>query len=40
MVLRSAVATTSSEGGMPGRTVLSQEPKEFHTSEGKVAERY
>ena len=31
---RSAVATTSSEGGMPGRMVRSQEPKEFQTSRG------
>src|SRR5208337_799409 len=26
---RSAVATTSSEGGMPGRMVRNQDPKEF-----------
>ena len=31
---RSAMATTSSEGGMPGRMVRSQEPKEFQTSRG------
>jgi hypothetical protein len=31
---RSAVATTSSEGGMPGRMVRSQEPNEFQTSLG------
>ncbi len=29
---RRALATTSSEGGMPGRMVRSQEPKEFQTA--------
>ena len=33
-VWRSVMATTSSEGGMPGRMVRSQEPKEFQTSRG------
>src|SRR5438874_7514945 len=37
---RSAWATTNSEGGMPGRMVRSQEPKEFHTACGKAAARY
>ncbi len=37
---RSAVATTSSEGGMPGRMVRSREPKEFQTSWGKATARY
>src|SRR5271156_4587729 len=37
---RSAMATTSSEGGMPGRMVRSQEPKEFQTSRGWATARY
>ena len=37
---RSAVATTSSEGGIPGRTVRSQDPKEAQTSRGCATERY
>jgi hypothetical protein len=32
--------TTSSEGGMPGRTVRSQDPKEAQTSRGCATERY
>ena len=39
-VFRSASAATSSEGGIPGRMVRSQEPKEPQTSVGKVEERY
>jgi len=34
---RSAVATTNSDAGMPGRMVRSQEPKELQTSEGNAA---
>ena len=30
----------SSEGGMPGRTVLGQEPQEPHTSWGKAVAKY
>ena len=37
---RSVMATTSSEGGMPGRMVRSQEPKEFQTSRGWATARY
>jgi hypothetical protein len=37
---RSAVATTSSEDGMPGRMVRSQEPKELQTSRGWATARY
>src|SRR5262249_9174900 len=37
---RSAVATTSSEGGIPGRTVRSHDPKEAQTSWGCETERY
>ena len=36
MVWRSALATTSSEGGMPGRMVRSQEPKEAQTRCGRL----
>jgi hypothetical protein len=35
-VWRSAWATTISEGGMPGRMVRNQDPKEFHTSLGAM----
>src|SRR6476661_2019823 len=37
---RSALATTNSDGGMPGRMVRSQDPKELQTSEGNTAARY
>src|SRR3954462_15985993 len=40
MVWRIALATTSSEGGMPGRMVRSQEPKEAQTRCGNAAARY
>jgi len=36
----SAVATTNSEGAIPGRIVRKQEPKEAHTSLGTLAARY
>ncbi len=36
----SAAAQTISEGGMPGRIVRSQEPKQLHTSVGNEQERY
>src|SRR5271166_7068000 len=36
---RSAVATTSSEGRMPGRMVRNQDPKEFQTSWGYATAR-
>jgi len=39
-VWRKAFETTSSDGGMPGRMVLSQEPKEAQTSWGQTTERY
>ena len=39
-VFLSASAATISEGGIPGRMVRSQEPKEPQTSVGKVEERY
>ena len=39
-VFLSAAAATISEGGIPGRIVRSQEPKESQTSVGKVDERY
>ena len=35
-VLRKAMATTASEGTMPGRMVRNQEPKDAHTSWGTV----
>src|SRR5580658_9148450 len=37
---RSVMATTRSEGGLPGRMVRSQEPKEFQTSRGWATARY
>jgi hypothetical protein len=40
MLWRSALATTSSEGGMPGRMVRSQEPKASQTRCGKATARY
>ena len=40
MLWRRALATTSSEGGMPGRMVRSQEPKEAQTRCGKATARY
>src|SRR5215471_1018399 len=39
-VWRSAWATTSSDGGMPGRMVRSQDPNELHTSLGATTARY
>src|ERR1039457_2532078 len=38
-VWRRAMATTSSEGASPGRTVRIQEPNDCHTRLGLVAER-
>jgi hypothetical protein len=38
-VWRSAFATTNSEGGMPGRMVRSQDPKELQTSLGAATPR-
>src|SRR5258707_1061071 len=38
-VLRSAMATTCSEGASPGRTVRIQEPNDCQTRLGLVAER-
>ena len=40
MPWRRALATTSSEGGMPGRMVRSQEPKASQTRCGKATARY
>src|SRR6478736_6125905 len=40
MLWRRALATTSSEGGMPGRMVRSQEPKACQTRCGKATARY
>ena len=40
MLCRRALATTSSEGGMPGRMVRSQEPKACQTRCGKATARY
>src|SRR3989304_6298969 len=40
MEWRSAIATTSSDGGIPGRTGRSQEPQEAHTSLEMLAARY
>ena len=40
MLWRRALATTSSEGGMPGRMVRSQEPKEAQTRCGNATARY
>src|SRR6516164_778995 len=37
---RSALATTNSDGGMPGRTVRSHDPNESHTSLGATTARY
>src|SRR5580658_4612412 len=39
-VWRSAFATTNSDGGMPGRMVRSQDPKELQTSLGAATARY
>src|SRR5207247_9143081 len=39
-VWRSAFATTNSDGGMPGRMVRSQDPKESQTSLGATTARY
>src|SRR6202049_859343 len=39
-VWRNAFATTNSDGGMPGRMVLSQEPNESQTSLGETTARY
>jgi AcrR family transcriptional regulator len=39
-VWRKAFVTTNSDGGMPGRVVLSQVPDEFQTSLGKPTARY
>ena len=39
MLWRRALATTSSEGGMPGRMVRSQEPKASQTRCGKATAR-
>ena len=40
MLWRSALATTSSEGGIPGRMVRSQEPKASQTRCGKATAKY
>ena len=40
MLWRIALATTNSEGGMPGRMVRSQEPKESQTRCGNATARY
>lgn len=37
---RSAFATTNSDGGIPGRMVRSQDPKESQTSLGAMTARY
>src|SRR5271169_2690610 len=39
-VWRKAFATTNSDGGMPGRMVLSQDPNEAQTSLGATTARY
>src|SRR6516225_2678987 len=40
IVWRITLPTTNSDGGMPGRMVLSQEPNESQTSLGNTTERY